>query len=109
MTALAKKEVASQKQTKKLRRERDEAVQERDALKARLYAVSSEPADYKKAEEDKRYFSRDKLKFVSQQISKEEQLKRNLQNALTVIDRYGLRDEYDNMKSNAVQRKNELE
>lgn len=104
MTALAKKEVASQKQTKKLRRERDEAVQERDALKARLYAVSSEPADY-----NKRYFSRDKLKFVSQQISKEEQLKRNLQNALTVIDQYGLRDEYDNMKSNAVQRKNELE
>ena len=109
VTALAKKEVASQKQTKKLRRERDEAVQERDVLKARLDAVSSELADYKKKEEDRRYISREKLRSVSQQISKEEQLKRNLQKSLTVIDRYGLREEYDNVKPNAVQRKSELE
>ncbi|MDY5692965.1 hypothetical protein [Ruminococcus flavefaciens] len=39
---LAKKEVASQKQTKKLRKERDEAVQECDKLKTQLAAVSSE-------------------------------------------------------------------
>lgn len=108
VTALAKKEVASQKQTKKLRKELDEAVQERDILKEKLSAVSSELSVYKKAEEEKRYFSRDKLKAVSQQISREDQLKRSLQKALAVIDRYGLRDEYDNMKLNAMQRKNVL-
>lgn len=106
VTTLAKKEVASQKQTKKLRKERDEAVQERDELKEKLNAISSELSAYKKAEEEKRYFSRDKLKAVSQKISREDQLKRSLQKALVVIDRYGLREEYDNMKPNAVHRKN---
>lgn len=106
VTTLAKKEVASQKQTKKLRKERDEAVQERDELKEKLNAISSELSAYKKAEEEKRYFSRDKLKAVSQKISREDQLKRSLQKALVVIDRYGLREEYDNMKLNAVHRKN---
>ena len=50
VTALAKKEVTSLKQTKKLRKERDEAIQERDALRTQLTAVSSELAAYKKAE-----------------------------------------------------------
>ena len=53
ITDLARKEVASQKQTKKLRKERDEAVRERDELKAKLSAASSELATYKKAEEQK--------------------------------------------------------
>ena len=51
VTDLARKEVASQKQTKKLRKERDEAVRERDELKAKLSAVSSKLASYKQAEE----------------------------------------------------------
>ena len=62
ITDLAKKEVASQKQTKKLRKERDEAVRERDELKAKLAAASSELAAYKKAEEQKGLFTREKLK-----------------------------------------------
>jgi len=41
-------------------------------LKARLDAVSSELADYKKKEEDRRHFSRDKLKAESKRISREE-------------------------------------
>lgn len=72
VTALAKKEVATQKQTKKLRKERDEVVQERDILKEKLSAVSSELAEYKKKEEEKRYFSRDKLKAESKRISRED-------------------------------------
>lgn len=109
VTTLAKKEVASQKQTKKLRKERDEAVQERDKLKKQLSAVYSELSAYKKAEEEKRYFSREKLKAVSKQISREDQLKRSLQKALVVIERYGLREEYNNIKLNTAQRKNVLE
>lgn len=109
VTTLAKKEVASQKQTKKLRKERDEAVQERDKLKKQLLAVYSELSAYKKAEEEKRYFPREKLKAVSKQISREDQLKRSLQKALVVIERYGLREEYNNIKLNTAQRKNVLE
>ena len=62
VTDLAKKEVATQKQTKKLRKERDEVVRERDEMKAKLSAVFSELATYKKKEENARYFSREKMK-----------------------------------------------
>lgn len=48
VTTLAKKEVATQKQTKKLRKERDEAMQELGELKEKFNAVSSELASYKK-------------------------------------------------------------
>ena len=102
VTALAKKEVASQKQTKKLRKERDEAVQKYDELKGKYDAVSSELAAYKKKEEEARHYSRKKL-------SADAQLKRSLQKALTVIDRYGLRDEYNHTKINTADRKNVLE
>ncbi|WP_456113371.1 plasmid recombination protein [Ruminococcus sp.] len=109
VTVLAKKEVASQKQTKKLRKERDEAVQECDELKAKLSAVSSELAVYKKKEEEKVFFTREKLNKESKRITREEQLTRNLQKALIVIDQYGLRDEYNNAKLNTAQRKTVLE
>ncbi len=52
MTTLAKKEVTSLKQTKKLRKERDEVVQERDKLKTQLAVAYSELAVYKKSEEN---------------------------------------------------------
>ena len=109
MTALAKKEVTSKRQTKKLRKERDDAVQERDALKAKLSAVSSELAAYKKKEADARFYSRKKMNADAQRISREEQLKHSLQKALIVIDRYGLRDEYNHTKLNTAQKKNVLE
>lgn len=105
VTALAKKEVASQKQTKKLRKERDDAVQERDKLKMQLSVVSSELEDYKKKEEEKRYFSREKLNEQTKQISDREKLRK----ALAVIDAHGLRDEYNRTKLNTAQRKTVLE
>ena len=105
----AKKYVAMEKTTKKLRKERDNALQERDAAKAELETVSSELAVYKKKEDDARHFSRSKLNAESQRITREEQLTRNLQKALTVIDAHGLRDEYNHTRVNAAQRKNVLE
>lgn len=97
------------KTNKKLKSEHDTAVQERDDLKTQLSAVSSELAAYKKKEEEARYYSLKKLNADAQRISREDQLKRSLQKALTVIDRYGLRDEYNNTKLNTTQRKNVLE
>lgn len=105
VTTLAKKEVVSKKQTKKLRKERDDAVQERDKLKMQLSAVSSELEDYKKKEEEKRYFSREKLNEQTRKISDREKLRK----ALAVIDAHGLRDEYNHTKLNTAQRKTVLE
>ena len=109
VTALAKKEVASQKQTKKLRKERDDAVQELNTLKARFEVVSSELSAYKKKEDENHYFSREKMKAEGQRIKREEQLSRDLQKAMTVIDAHGLRDEYNHTKVNTAHRKNVLE
>ncbi len=105
----AKKYVAMQKNTQKLKNERDTAVQERDAAKAELAAVSSELSAYKKKEEEAHYFSRKKMNAESQRITREEQLSRSLQKAMTVIDAHGLRDEYNHTKVNTAQRKNVLE
>ena len=105
---LAKKEVASQKQTKKLRKERDEAVQERDKLKTQLAAVSSELSEYKKKEENKRYFSREKQNAEAQRIKREEQLTRDLQKARTFISACGLADDFARYKFNKT-RNTELE
>lgn len=94
VTALAKKEVASQKQTKKLRKERDEAVQKYNALKTKYKTVSSELADYKKKEEEKRYFSREKLNEQTQKISDREKLRK----ALAFISAYGLSEDFARFK-----------
>ena len=87
---LARKEVASQKQTKKFRKERDEAVRERDELKAKLSAVSSELATYKKAEEQKGLFTREKLKKEAKRISREDELSHELRKAKAFISACGL-------------------
>ena len=105
---LAKKEVASQKQTKKLRKERDEAVQERDKLKTQLAAVSSELSEYKKKEENKRYFSREKQNAEAQRIKREEQLSRDLQKARAFISACGLAEDFARYKYNKT-RSTELE
>ena len=105
---LAKKEVASQKQTKKLRKERDEAVQARDKLKTQLAAVSSELSEYKKKEENKRYFSREKQNAEAQRIKREEQLTRDLQKARAFITACGLAEDFARYKYNKT-RSTELE
>ena len=109
VTDLAKKEVASQKQTKKLRKERDEAVRERDELKAKLSAVSSELAAYKKAEEQKGFFTREKLKKETARISREDELSRELRKAKAFISACGLNADYQQYKYNSTTRKNVLE
>ncbi len=116
VTDLAKEEVASQKQTKKLRkerdeavRERDEAVRERDELKAKLSAVSSELAAYKKAEEQKGLFTREKLKKETKRISREDELSRKLKKAEAFISACGLSADYQQYKYNSTTRKNVLE
>ena len=70
---------------------------------------TGEPEGYKKKEDDARHFTRSKMNAESQRITREEQLTRNLQKALTVIDAHGLRDEYNHTKVNTAQRKNVLE
>ena len=105
---LAKKEVASQKQTRKLRKERDEAVQERDKLKTQLAAVSSELSEYKKKEENKRYFSREKQKAEAQRIKREDQLSRDLQKARAFISACGFAEDFARYKFNKT-RNAELE
>lgn len=109
VTALAKKELISQKQTKKLCRERDEAIQERNVLKARLDAVSSELADYKKKEEDRRHFSRDKLKAESKRISREEELSRELKKVKAFISACGLSSDYQQFRYNSTIKSKNLE
>lgn len=84
-------------------------MQKYDELKGKCDAVSSELAAYKKKEEEARHYSRKKLNADAQRISREDQLKRSLQKALTVIDRYGLRDEYNHTKISTADRKNVLE
>lgn len=109
ITDLARKEVASQKQTKKLRKERDEAVRERDELKAKLSAVSSELAAYKKAEEQKGLFTREKLKKETKRISREDELSRELRKAKAFISACGLSSDFQQYKYNSTTRKTVLE
>lgn len=109
VTDLVRKEVASQKQTKKLRKERDEAVRERDELKAKMSAVSSELAAYKKAEEQKGLFTREKLKKEAKRISREDELSRKLKKAEAFISACGLSSDFQQYKYNSTTRKNVLE
>ena len=109
VTALAKKEVTSLKHTKKLRRERDEAIQDRDKLKTQLSAVSSKLATYKKAEEQKGLFTREKLKKEATRISREDELSHELRKAKAFISDCGLNADYQQYKHNSTTKKNVLE
>lgn len=104
VTDLAKKQVASQKQTKKLKKERDEAVQKYNTLKFKYDAAASELADYKKKEEEKRYFSREKLNEQTRQISDREKLRK----AMAFISACGLSNDFARFKFNKT-RGSELE
>lgn len=104
----AKKYVAMEKNIKKLKKERDAAVQEFDTMKQQFSAVSSELSAYKKKEEDKRFFSREKMNAEAQRVKREEQLSRDLQKARAFISACGLADDFARYKFNKT-RNTELE
>ena len=104
----AKKYVAMEKNTKKLRKERDNAVQECIAVKKQLETVSSELSVYKKKEENSHCFTREKLNAESRRIKREEQLNTDLQKAKAFISACGLADEFEHYRNNR-NRSSELE
>lgn len=101
----AKKYVAMVKTTKKLKTERDTAVQECDKLKKKYDSTSAELAAYKKKEEEKRYLSRDKLRADARRVSDREKLRK----AMAFIDACGLSVDYQQFRYNSTVRKNVLE
>ena len=78
-------------------------------LKAKLSAVYSELATYKKAEEQKGLFTREKLKKEAARISREDELSRELRKAKAFISACGLSSDYQQYKYNSTTRKNVLE
>lgn len=104
----AKKYVAMEKNTKKLKKERDAAVQELGAIKQQFSAVSSELSAYKKKEEDKRFFSREKQNAEAKRIKREEQLSHDLQKARAFISACGLAEDFAKYRYNRS-RSTELE
>lgn len=104
----AKKYVAMEKNIKKLKKERDTAVQELGAVMQKFEAVSSELSEYKKKEENAHYFSREKQKAEAQRIKREDQLSRDLQKARAFISACGLAEDFARYKFNKT-RNAELE
>ena len=104
----AKKYVAMEKNIKKLKKERDAAVQELGAIKQQFSAVSSELSAYKKKEEDKRFFSREKQNVEAKRIKREEQLSHELQKARAFISACGLAEDFAKYRYNRS-RSTELE
>ena len=100
----AKKYVAMEKNIKKLKKERDAAVQELGAVMQKFEAVSSELVDYKKKESDKRFFKRENIKTETQRISDREKL----QKAMSFISECGLSEDFARYKFNR-NRSTELE
>ena len=105
----AKKYIAMEKNIKKLKKERDAAVQECDKLKTQLAAVSSELSAYKKAEEEKALFTREKMKKEAKRISREDELSRELKKAKAFISACGLSSDYQQFRYNSTTRKTVLE
>ena len=100
----AKKYVAMEKNIKKLKKERDAAVQELGAIKQQFSAVSSELSAYKKKEEDKRFFSREKQNAEAKRIKREEQLSHDLQKARAFISACGLAEDFAKYRYNRSRR-----
>ncbi len=100
----AKKYVAIEKTTKKLKSERDTALQRYDELKKKYNSASMELSAYKKKEDEKRYFSREKLNKQTQHISDREKLRK----AMAFISACGLSDDFARFKFNKT-RGSELE
>ena len=77
-------------------------------MKQQFSAVSSELAKYKKEEENKRYFSREKQNAEAKRIKREDQLSHDLQKARAFISACGLADDFARYKFNKT-RNTELE
>lgn len=105
----AKKYIAMEKNIKKLKKERDTAVQECDELKKKYDSASAELSAYKKKEDEKRLFSREKMNAEGQRIKREDQLSRDLQKARAFISACGLSADYQQFRYNSTTRKNVLE
>ena len=95
--------------SKHIKSEHDTAVQERDALKKQLSAVSSELTAYKKKEEDTRFYSRKKLNADAKRISHGDELSRKLKKAEAFISACGLSSDYQQLRYNSTTRKTVLE
>ena len=74
-----------------------------------MAAASSELAAYKKAEEQKGLFTREKLKKETKRISHEDELSRELRKAKAFISACGLKADYQQYKYNSTTRKTALE
>lgn len=109
ITALAKREVASTKQVKKLKKERDDAVQKYDDLKGKYDTASAELSAYKKKEQERGLFSRDKLNADAKRISREDELSRELKKAKSFISACGLSSDYQKYRYNSTTKKKTLE
>ena len=97
-----------EKNIKKLKKERDAAVQELGAMKQQFSAVSSELGKYKKEEENKRFFSREKQNAEAKRIKREDQLSHDLQKARAFISACGLAEDFAKYRYNRS-RSTELE
>jgi hypothetical protein len=100
ITALAKREVASTKQVRKLKMERDKAVQKYAELKDKYDTASEELSAYKKKEKERGLFTREKLKKETARISREDELSRELRKAKAFISACGLSDDFARYKFN---------
>lgn len=100
----AKKYVAMEKPNKKLKSERDSAVQELGELKKKYATTASELAVYKKNEEEKLLFTREKLKNETKRVSDRDKLRK----AMAFINACGLSNEFARFNLNKT-RKTELE
>ena len=109
ITALAKREVVSTKQVRKLKKERDEAVQKYDELKDKYDTASEELSAYKKKEKERGLFTREKLKKETARISREDELSRELRKAKAFISACGLSADFQQYKYNSTTRKKTLE
>jgi chromosome segregation ATPase len=105
LVTLAKKQIASVKNNKKLKSEKETLLGMVADYEKKVKDLESELAQYKKPAT----ISRDVLKKQAKEISEKEQLKIKLRKAMAVIDAYGLHEEYERIKVNSTKNRNELE
>ena len=98
LSDLAKKHVTSTKQTKKLKSENAELRKENAELRKLAEKQNAELEKYRQPAT----FSRENLSKSNQRISKQEDLTRKLKRAMIVIEKYGLKAEYEKTKFNST-------
>ena len=103
--ALAEKQIAGAKSTKKLKSENTELLRKVDSMEAEIQKLSSELEEYHKPVT----FSREKLKQEAQKISELEQLRSKYRKAIEFIQVSGLQSEYERYQQNHLKRKSTLE